>query len=877
MRPASEGHSITADRPGPYKFNHDWLEGQSSGIFAGGFSSSSAPSISGLVPFQDAEVRRTRFTYPYSWLGASPISGNTHGYNGSNTERKNIEEIKEGERVLFDGDIFENVDNSGGQSGTALTIDIINTSGGVQTGANYGAVITDFTLTNAIIRNSCEGWDIDGSSNPSPATGGGVSLPFQRGLFQNILEYNTTNGNPGCSGVNSVGIAMSSASMQWQGTISGNGTTATFTANCAVQDFSSGSWQPTCMGQVASGSVVTGGTGCVSGGAITMSQPNIAGGLRAAATTQCSGGAISGVTITLPGSGYSSATGTPVSGTGTVSFTLVSAPTAPGRGYAVLDIVPGQPLGITGCQSVTGFNIPTANNGGIVYPTGVGPLAVGGTDPTSLSVSFPSTVSGTDSGGYCTLTGVQGTPQSVAIDHYTFVTNATHTITSNNQNGSYQGGPNFQMNALVRDSILLGGGLNNNPIGVGTPTLKWDYDITSLTAVTSSRPRARRKLSEYGNNSEYSDSAGCTGAGCHPPSTMYYPSTPYCTGVTPTSSCVGFIGAMSATSMPLTLPDYHNFALTGGSSFKAGGADQASDGTDMGVNIAATDAAQTQNVYVCQTNCGVTGPYPDLPNPPITPSFFGEHVNVTTDPFPSISFGAYRNLTGQTDWADIETVSGTYGFTKLNGWLSKAATSGVDAMYTFFRTPAFYSSNPTGTCTGASTGTCYPPTDIAASCTNVNTLNDCDGKTDGTDQHFKNFVTALVADVGTGISFYEGWNEYNQTWAGTTAQLVRMMQDARAIVLAVNPAAKFLNPSVVFTYNPITWATDLTPWTTLMSTSGIDAVSDIINIHGYTLNTSSSLSVAELEVPLVTGVRATLDAADAAKPLWISSLVGGPA
>src|SRR5205807_5436659 len=135
-------------------------------------------------------------------------------------------------------------------------------------------------------------------SSPDPQDGGGVTLPFQRGWFSNNLFYNATNTNPGCGGVNSTGMSVESASERWQGTITGNGTTATFTAACAVQDWSGGSLAGTCLGQVAAGTVLSGGTGCVANGAITISAPNIAGGIQAVAKTLCTSGAISGVNVT---------------------------------------------------------------------------------------------------------------------------------------------------------------------------------------------------------------------------------------------------------------------------------------------------------------------------------------------------------------------------------------------------------------------------------------------------------------------------------------------------------------------------------------------------------------------------------------------------
>ena len=865
LRPGGEGHAIYTNYGYQLKINHNWIEGSSIGMISGGFSGA-GPSIPGLAAHSDVEERRNRYTFPWNWLGVGTISGNSHGWNGSSIVRKNADELKVGQRILRTGNILENIDNSGGQLGVNHDIKNENSSTGV--GSNYNTMTTDVTESYNIFRNDCMGMETVRSIAPTGVGGGSASVVNRVNVSQNLF-YNEAPTNFGCSGVNQ-GILLNSGGLEWQGTVTENaaGTTATFVANCSVD-------QGGCIGQISSGTVNTAGTGCVAGGGITISGPNLAGGFQASATTSCTSGGISGVNITFPGSGYTSVTATPVNGTGTITLNINATSTLPTTGAQVLNINAGDPVSVRQCSSVTAFNSSLNSLNGHQYPTPRGPLATAGSAAWTgtpitgnLTVTYPWTGTGgaSDTAGYCKVTSIQGGPENFVFTHNTVVSASVNALVSSGNNVSEPPeGPNYEMNTDLRDSIFVGGPLSNPSTGGSSnASVNFNFDTSTLTLDHLVWP-GQSSFTAYCNNPSYS---------CGTP-TMYFPATPYCTGATATSSCVGFAGAMSTSSMPIVLPDYHNFALRSDSVFAVGNSQEASDGTAMGPNIAAIDSAETQNIYVCQTSCGGTGPYLDSPAPPIAKSFFGEHVNVTTDPFPTISFGAYRNLTGQTDWADIETASGTYGFTKLNGWLSKAATSGVDALYTFFRTPAFYSSNPTGSCTGASTGTCYPPTDIASSCTNVNTLNDCDGKTDGTDQHFKNFVTAFVGDVGTQVSFYEGWNEYNQTWAGTTAQLLRMMQDARAIVLAANPSAKFLNPSVVFTYNPTTWATNLTPWTTLMSTSGMDAVTDIINIHGYTLNTPSSLSVAELEVPLVTGVRATLDVANSTKPLWISEFGWG--
>jgi hypothetical protein len=207
---------------------------------------------------------------------------------------------------------------------------------------------------------------------------------------------------------------------------------------------------------------------------------------------------------------------------------------------------------------------------------------------------------------------MQGLPQTWIWDHNTSIANSSSALSPGNAYGNnVTDGPNFQQNALLRDSIFLGGGWVGS-LGEGTPVEKFNYDITSMSADHLVWPtRTASHYTEYGNNPSYPDTAGCAGAGCSPPTTMYFPTTPYCTGATSTSACVGFTGAMSASSMPLTLPDYHGFELRSDSIFSAGQSGDASDGTAMGANIPAIDAAQTQTRYVCSSYCGATGPYPD--------------------------------------------------------------------------------------------------------------------------------------------------------------------------------------------------------------------------------------------------------------------------
>jgi hypothetical protein len=91
--------------------------------------------------------------------------------------------------------------------------------------------------------------------------------------------------------------------------------------------------------------------------------------------------------------------------------------------------------------------------------------------------------------------------------------------------------------------------------------------------------------------------------------------------------------------------------------------------------------------------------------------------------------------------------------------------------------------NPNNTSCHAGPGACEPPSDLNA-----------DGT--GTNQHWKDFVTALSQHVAGHIRYWEVWNEpmVLPTFSGTPAQLVRMAQDLKAITQAQDPRAEILSP-----------------------------------------------------------------------------------
>ena len=775
LRPGSEGHSIYTNGQ-QLKFDHNWIEGQSIGMLSAGVCY--AFSISGYVPFQDIEIRRNRFTFPYSWLGLGTITGNAH-WNGNSIARKNAIEIKEGERILRTGNIFENSDNSGGQFGVIGDVKVENNSCAL--GTNYQSITTNITDVSNIWRNGSQPYET--VRQPINLANGivdedGVTFGVSNVEESNSLWYNISETNYGAS--TTEGVQINSGGYAWQGTATMNpaGTQLTFTANCSVDEGQ-------CPGQVSGATINTPGSGCVSGGTINISAPNLTGGNQAVATTTCSGGGMSGINLINPGTGYTSISAAPVNGAGALTLNLVGSPTAPGTGVAVFDISAGDPVQLTQCSVQTSFNQPTTQYGFTWLPSGVAPRAISGTNPSSLTVTFPwtATANASDTAGYCKLSNIQGYPLNFQWTHNTVITNSEFLLTSSSQgkNNNVSDGPNFAVNGLYQNSILVGsGGWNIATYGEGTATEKVINDYTTLTADHLVWPgRTASLYTAYGNNPSYPAALPV----------MYFPATSYCTGATPTPACVGFTGAMSMTAMPLTLSDYHSFELLAASVFAAGGSEQASDGSAMGANIPEIDAAQTQNLYMCTTACGSPGPYPDSAAALPATSFWGFSESDTNGGnWPTVTYGMQRFWDSPPlQWPYLNTASGVFNFTSLDSDLALAYSNGAtEGMYTLARTPTWASSNPldttcnyTGSGAGLGDGECDPPSDLNS-----------DGS--GADAIWKAWITAIATHVNSPgytathahIRYWEIWNEPDTQafWNGSISALGRLTEDANCII-----------------------------------------------------------------------------------------------
>jgi hypothetical protein len=257
----------------------------------------------------------------------------------------------------------------------------------------------------------------------------------------------------------------------------------------------------------------------------------------------------------------------------------------------------------------------------------------------------------------------------------------------------------------------------------------------------------------------------------------------------------------------------------------------------------AADATQSAQATITVAAQGST-------NPGLPASFFGLHINEISVPWPTVPFASYRSLdSGNILWADINTAEGQYDWSHLDPWIAKAQAGGQDILYTMFGTPSWASSRGLNS-SNPDTGCSFVPVDGPGVCDAPDDLN-ADGT--GTDQHWKDFVTALINHVGTGtVKYWEIWNEWNisNQWNGTQAQMLRLAQDAQAILKANDPNALITSPSVV--------NADLAAknWLLGYFQAGGGQYADIVAVHGYV---STPTTVCPSACPVPENVAAVLD------------------
>ena len=157
---------------GPYKIVNNFLEASGQSIFFGGGRATMTP--------QDIEVRHNHIFKPLIWMKGQP--GYVGGRNGNPFIVKNCFELKNAQRVLFDGNIMENSWGGFSQVGFAILITPKNQAG--RSGSLCPICqVTDVTIRHSFISHVGAGLQIGNAL----ADNGGGPLDGQRYSIHDIV------------------------------------------------------------------------------------------------------------------------------------------------------------------------------------------------------------------------------------------------------------------------------------------------------------------------------------------------------------------------------------------------------------------------------------------------------------------------------------------------------------------------------------------------------------------------------------------------------------------------------------------------------------------------------------------------------------------
>ncbi len=304
---------------------------------------------------------------------------------------------------------------------------------------------------------------------------------------------------------------------------------------------------------------------------------------------------------------------------------------------------------------------------------------------------------------------------------------------------------------------------------------------------------------------------------------------------------------------------------------------------------------------------------------PVANTFFGMHLHYAKSAVPGGFEGAGRIWdSNAAQWPNLNPSSGTFSWANLDAVLASYNSAGIhDILYTLWRVPTWASSAPSDEGCDYSNlgpnyyGACDLPTDLAP-----------DGT--GTDLIWRTWVQNIAQHVNdptylqthAKISYWEPCNECYRSptldpgfgtggataaYKGTYSQLIRMMQDARCIILGnpndaitalgttcglagypltgIDPTAKMVMPSTspvingkLIPYAQIiqnllycTCANNSCSATTAACTtkSAGSAAVDLLSVHIYPNSYKPEQIPAQ-----VAAVRSYLQPQDLAKPLW---------
>jgi len=162
------GGGLGIDPMGPFKIVNNFLEASGECIELGGGAAKETPT--------DIEIRHNHFFRPLTWMRGQP--GFVGGRDGNPFIVKNLFELKNAQRVLFDGNILENSWGGFTQTGFGILLTPKNQAIGAGNVCPV-CMVTDVTIRNSIISHVASGFQIGNSLSDNgglPRDGGRYSI-----------------------------------------------------------------------------------------------------------------------------------------------------------------------------------------------------------------------------------------------------------------------------------------------------------------------------------------------------------------------------------------------------------------------------------------------------------------------------------------------------------------------------------------------------------------------------------------------------------------------------------------------------------------------------------------------------------------------------
>jgi hypothetical protein len=182
---------------GPFKIVNNFLEGAAECILLGGGEGTATPT--------DIEIRHNHLFKPMTWMKGQP--GFVGGADGNPFIVKNLFELKNAQRVLFEGNVLENTWGGFSQAGFAVLLTPKNQARGIGN-VCPSCLVTDVTIRKCKMSHVGDGLQIANglSSNGGAAKDGGrysihdiVLDDVQPGLYNGFGAFAQISMTPGVS------------------------------------------------------------------------------------------------------------------------------------------------------------------------------------------------------------------------------------------------------------------------------------------------------------------------------------------------------------------------------------------------------------------------------------------------------------------------------------------------------------------------------------------------------------------------------------------------------------------------------------------------------------------------------------------------------